>query len=366
MRKVELKERKGITLVALVITIIVLLILAGVTISLVIGENGLINKSKETEKITFETEVSEAIELKLAELEIEKTEKGGKVKITDLLEEGYVNEEGVVNIRKLLGKTGKYGNGTDKKDVYAIENNELWYYDKNGEGKKLSKLSNLVYIATPAEYFEVTERDGKKIINLKGYDEYYVVDAQLEAYVIPNILNDEVIEEVGMFKARNIKSIIIQDGIKTIGDYAFGGCSSLTNVIIPDSVMNIGNYAFEECSSLTNIAIPSSVTNIGEGAFSGCSSLTNIDVDSNNKVYSSIDGVLFNKEKTELIYYPGNKQNYEYKIPDSVTNIGNYAFSGCSSLTTVNYTGTKEQWNNINIDSQASLDNATINYNYKE
>ena len=151
------KENKGITLVALIITVIVLLILAGVTISLVIGENGIINKSKETAKTTFEKDVQESLELAIADLEISKTESGEKVEITDLLEKSYINEEGVININKLLGKKGQYGNGANNQDVFVIENNELWYYEKSGEKRKISKLSNLGYLPTPAKYFQVVK-----------------------------------------------------------------------------------------------------------------------------------------------------------------------------------------------------------------
>ena len=156
----------------------------------------------------------------------------------------------------------------------------------------------------------------------------------------------------------NIKTAEIQEGITSIGESAFKGCSSLTSVSIPDSVTSIGVWAFERCSSLTSInipegvtiiksdafsgcssltsiEIPEGVTSIGWSAFSGCSSLTAINVNENNKNYTSENGVLFNKDKTEMISYPAGKEEKEYKIPNSVTSIERYAFSGCSSLTSI-------------------------------
>lgn len=117
------------------------------------------------------------------------------------------------------------------------------------------------------------------------------------------------------------------------------------NVVIPSKVTyegeeygvtSIVENAFSRCSSLTSVTIPKSVTWIGRHAFSGCSSLTSIDVALDNNSYTSINGVLFSKDKTILIQYPGDKKDVtSYAIPESVTSIEDYAFSGCSSLTSI-------------------------------
>ena len=123
--------------------------------------------------------------------------------------------------------------------------------------------------------------------------------------------------------------------VTSIGSYAFLDCTSLTSVTIPDSVTSIGDDAFCYCDRLTSVTIPDSVTSIGDHAFSSCTSLTSIDVDQNSTKYCSVDGVLFNKDKTTLIQCPAGKTLTAYSIPDSVTSIGDYAFYYCTSLTSV-------------------------------
>ena len=99
-------------------------------------------------------------------------------------------------------------------------------------------------------------------------------------------------------------------------------------------VTSIGYQAFSFCTSLTSVTIPNSVTSIEGQAFGSCTSLTNISVDAANVVYSSLDGVLFNKAQTTLILFPGGRGG-GYAIPSSVTSIGSYAFFYCPSLTSV-------------------------------
>ncbi len=142
------------------------------------------------------------------------------------------------------------------------------------------------------------------------------------------------IDEFAFYNCSNLTGIVIPDSVTSIGERAFYGCSSLTGVVIPDSVTSIGNAAFEDCSGLKSITIPDSVTSIGVGAFSGCSNLTEIVVGNENHDYSSLDGVLFDEAQTTLIQCPGGKSG-AYTIPDTVTSIGNGAFSYCSGLTSI-------------------------------
>ena len=154
----------------------------------------------------------------------------------------------------------------------------------------------------------------------------------LTSVTIPDSVTS--IGEQAFSECTSLTSVTIPDSVTSIGEQAFSECTSLTSVTIPDSVTSIGEQAFSECTSLTSVTIPDSVTSIGDGAFASCTSLTGIWVAEGNNDYSSdASGVLFNKDKITLVQCPGTFR--EYTIPDSVTSIGEQAFMGCSSLTSV-------------------------------
>ena len=146
------------------------------------------------------------------------------------------------------------------------------------------------------------------------------------------------VTSIGNYAFENCKSLTsieISSNVTIIGDDAFAYCTNLTSIEIPSSVTSIGSSAFLDCTNLTSIEIPSSVTSVGYYAFSECTSLNSINVDKSNQKYSSEDGILFDKDKKELIRYPTGKKEKEYNIPSSVTRIEWAAFSGCTSLTSI-------------------------------
>ena len=175
-------------------------------------------------------------------------------------------------------------------------------------------------------------------VSLAGVLPAVTVGAETSGDYEYTVLDDGTVEITGYTGSEaeiEIPSEIDGKDVTSIGDSVFYGSYSLINIIIPNSVISIGDNAFFCCHSLKNITIPDSVTSIGWSAFSSCESLINIDVDSNNKNYSSQDGVLFNYDKTELIQYPIGKTQTSYTIPNSITSIGYDAFSYCDSLTSV-------------------------------
>ena len=142
----------------------------------------------------------------------------------------------------------------------------------------------------------------------------------LTSVIIPNSVTS--IEQEAFYCCSGLTSITIPNSMTSISGGAFSGCSGLTSVTIPNSVTSIGSSAFAYCSGLTSVTIPNSVTSIGEGAFANCTGLTSITIP--NSV-TSIDKWAFS----------GCKGLASVTIPESVTSIGNSAFSGCIILTTV-------------------------------
>ena len=154
--------------------------------------------------------------------------------------------------------------------------------------------------------------------------------SSLTSVTIPNSVTS--IGEYAFSSCHGLTSVTIGNSVTSIGEYAFSGCSGLTSVTIPNSVTSIGGYAFHNCSGLTSITIPNSVRSIGSYAFNGCSGLTSIVVDKNNPVYDSRDNCNAIIETATNTLICGCKKTI---IPNSVTSIGERAFSGCSGLTSV-------------------------------
>lgn len=157
----------------------------------------------------------------------------------------------------------------------------------------------------------------------------------------------------------NLETVVLGDGIKKISNSLFKGCASLSDINIPASVTEIDESAFEGCASLTSIDIPANVTNIVEYAFYGCKNLASIKVDDKNTTYSSVDGVLYNKEKTILIQVPGKIQG-KFTILFGVTNIASGAFGSCEGLTGVKIQNTVTNISEFAFENCTGLTNVTI------
>ena len=267
--------------------------------------------------------------------------------------------------------------------------NLTWVYDDFSKTLTISGTGEMYDYEEDSYQWEYTM---EKVVIEEGVtsigDYAFYSYGHLESVTIPDSVTS--IGELAFFWCDKITSITIPAGVKTIGDSAFGWCRGLANVTIPDNVEVLEDGAFIYCTGLESITIGKGVTSIGTSAFSGCWSLKNITVSSENQSYSSDNqGVLFNKDKTLLIYYPQGSQKTSYEIPDgtkyieefafsecgklesitvpvSIETIGASAFNECNALTDVYYAGTEEEWNAITIVGGVNdtLLEATIHYNY--
>ena len=204
--------------------------------------------------------------------------------------------------------------------------------------RAFSSCTSLKYISIP-----------KSVIGLNG-NPFADWNGKLQC-LSPNFINEDDIlfnkdkNKIISFRNQNIESYVIPSSVTSIGDWAFSGCSSLSNIVIPSSVTSIGNDAFSKCSSLSNIVIPSSVTSIGDSAFLGCSSLSKIVIPScvikigNGAFYScrSLSEIVIPSSVTSIDYgaFSDCSSLSKIVIPSSVTSIGEMAFMDCDSLSEI-------------------------------
>lgn len=159
-----------------------------------------------------------------------------------------------------------------------------------------------------------------------------------ECFNLTNLMIGASVTNIGsqaFYECGSLTNVTIPNSVASIGSWAFGNCTNLAYIAIPDSVISIAYCAFDNCTKVTGVTIGKSLTNLDVSAFAGCASLTSITVDALNPVFSSVDGVLFDKCQTTLLEFPVLKSGTSYTIPNSVTSIGPSAFEGCTGLSSV-------------------------------
>jgi len=201
--------------------------------------------------------------------------------------------------------------------------------------------------------------------------------------VIPDTLGGGKVTSIGnraFYDFASLTSVTIPSSVTTIQDWAFHYCTSLTNVTIANGT--VGQCAFQDCLRLTSVALGDGVTSIGRRAFQNCirltdvtigsgvtnggncffasASLTSITVHASNPAYSSVNGVLFDKNQATLMEYPGGKAEGSYTLPGSVTAIGDSAFQNAIRLTSVPIPGNVTRIGNLAFAYCTSLTNVSI------
>ena len=199
------------------------------------------------------------------------------------------------------------------------------------------------------ENWSVYKPDIKKIIIESGVttvgDHAFDECSALTSIKIPDSVTS--IGSSAFYRCSNLLSATIPVGVTSIGNYAFYACSSLKSVTIPEGVITIGKHAFDKCIFLSNVIVPNSVTSIGNSAFSGCSGLSRITISNN---VTSIEYETFR----------GCSNLLSVTIPDSVTSIGEGAFNGCSILTSITIPNSVASIDNFAFSGCKNLQDITI------
>ena len=332
----KMKNNEGITLIALVITIIVLLILAGVSIAMLTGQNGILTQAQNANIEQSHATIRDSIAILYIEYQIQintgsTTKLASTEKVTipakeekalanismtflDFLKGGNsqginyikVDTDNIIDVEALTGSKQSLGNGTET-DIYKIEEENgsyvVNYYDKDNQKEEIwsmniSSNASSEVVPTREDFFTFNEETGRitgiventsKDPNGIGY--YYEGDEKIlseENIVIPEMINGVEVTGIAwsaFADSYNLKSIVIPDTVTMIAGDSFQRCSNLTEIILPEGLQRIESGAFWGCTSLTNIRIPASVTYVGDGTsspyyqentFMGCSNLTSI------------------------------------------------------------------------------------------
>ena len=392
MRTKEVKARnKGITLIALVVTIVVLLILAGVSISMLTGDDGIITKSKEARISTELSGYKEELELYKSEKYIENNEfeettlTAGKEDLNYNTKES--EEEGNIKtiipdisdeyFEKLEVIKGELLINTQNKSEIKIAQGlgiEANPYDIK-DGVLLSSNGNLLLMDEKTGSLTIPDRvtaigEGA-FTNLEG----------LKTIIIPSTVKR--IERNAFKNNTTLENVIIQEkdgqGVEYIGTYAFYGCSNLQTINLPDTITTIGGSCFRNCTKINNVKLPSNLKTLDIQTFSGCTNLQNIELPQNlealnaeclagtsitkiklpknlsnieiralsistlqeintseNNYFEFKNGVLYSKDLKTLVMALPNVTNIN--MESTVETIQGFAFEYCNKLSNINIT----------------------------
>lgn len=351
-------KEKGITLIALVITIVVLLILAGISLNLVLGENGIVTKAKDAREQTIIGHEKEQINLAYSacktrenfddlvtasELETEMKKSNENVSVAadgDNLVITFEETKHQYNI----GQDGKFKENTNQNidwstlepGLYKTGTSEMiksWQEliddgDITVDGTKLNEIKTIFSydqdVTMPLAGDLIISNDMTEIGSLTGGKAAcYVGKSGITGVYVPSsvkkLTSSSQYGYGGFFAMFDMKKIVIEEGLEEIGDYSFASCYNLIEVELPDSVTTVGDCAFAWSSDIVNVKIPDNVI-LGNGCFTN-TRLTQIP----QNITSIGDSMFYNCEELKVV-----------NIPNGITSIGARAFSGCNNITNIN------------------------------
>ncbi len=364
-------KQSGITLIALVITIIILLILAGVSIATITGDNGVLNKAAQAKEDNEFAAVKEAIKLVATEhtsyLYDNTSDVNSKKSFNEwLLDKGYIDTNNVFDVEKLTGQkmtTGK-GDPTSGCDIYTITEEEktgkvaaldtpsqvithtkvyyIYYYNAQGYQQYIDtvelgeKRDTKVY---EEGVFKITEDGLLDFIDKYAYkgtwDTVQYNENGETTLTIPETVKGIQVKELKpnfAWKVRGIKEVKINAKLEKIPTLAFAYNVDIEKITLPEGLKSIEESAFNGCINLNYVYMPDTVTDIGSCAFGDCRNLSNINLSSNLK---SIDVVAFGGcSKLQTITIPKSVENIKVDLSDKDWILS--IFKNCTKLNEVN------------------------------
>ena len=415
MQKKRVKENKAITLIALVITIIVLLILAGVTITALSGDNGILTNAS---RAKYATELSQYKE----ELERYKGEK--LLENTSFEEESLISSENTLDYNtKPEGETGNIYNvitslkGSNFAGKLEVIKGELLLNSQNKteievaqsvgiavnpyeiiEGELISSEGNLLLMDStgtlriPETVTSIGEGafadlEGLKTIIIPGTVKEIKMNAFRGNKDLETVIMEDGVESIGVsafqgcanlknvtmpqslkeikdqafYADPNLKQITIPSGVKSIGSYCFASDTGLTKVILENGVEELQSRVFEGCTALSQIEIPESIKSIKNAVFTSCKNLEVINIDPENQYYVYESGMLLPKDKSEILFISDKvlKQSSTFEIPSGIKSfsISIQYYQNITkliipqSLSYINIEGIPSSISNIEVDS---------------
>ena len=309
----KLKNKNGVTLIALAVTIIIMLILAGVTISMLTGNSGITTNASKAKTKSYLADIKEEYELYLSEKR---------------MEDEYDLDTLYANDKTIRYEGNEVGSGIT----------EICSSIKKGDEKKFEIIKGKIYyVSQDKKVIPIAVELGFSINPYEITDGGVLKSSSMNLYLVDNDGHLDLSEYEGKIKTieagafskveiesgiNPLQSIVLPKGITTIGDDAFSYNTSLTSIKIPNTVTSIGKRAFQGCTNLTSIEIPDTVTYIGDYCFIGCNRLQKIKL---SKKIQTINQRLLQ----------GCSSLTEIEIPEGVKSIGYAAFISCNKLTTI-------------------------------
>ena len=338
-----IKTSNGITLIALVITIIILLILAGVTIATLTGDNGILTQAGNAKEATQKAEAQEEVNLALANLKIEENQRD-------------ISQDEKKKI--LFEELKQFYPEQEPESIVSVEGEKIFIKHRGYEFNESIEFDAEVWDKTAAPencFIWGSDTEGEEGYNIIiGYTE------ELESYTkvrIPSRCKRIVCwDDSGKNEANgraffsNVQKVEIPNTVVELGEYAFGNeygvTVNLKEIVIPDSVTIIGVAAFENCTNLSSITIPDSVTIIGDYAFENCTNLSSITIPNTIAsvgYYAFYNTAWYDKQTDGLLYigkvlykYKGKMpENTNIQIKEGTTSITDSAFENCTNLSSI-------------------------------